>query len=298
MIRGFTLLEVIIAMALLSMCVIGFLQALNVSMVGTDRVRQTNYAVELTRSQMEYIQQQDFILHNDSEPSKYGNVSEIPPGWNASAISTTIYNVTDANGSPMDHRVLQEVVVEVTYSGGKTLEMRDYKSPREGSFVTSGSGWLVTSVIDIPLLPSAFQFLWWGGEYWGYYYTFETGTTTSEQGMISGLWQFTASAWFIFGVVGNPASVYLYRHSDVVDEFPGERGMIALKPADVPSGYLVKATSHLWGTGDREVTALESDPVDPGEYTLFFYNEGISILGLLGWSRDIYPSTATITYYK
>ena len=56
--KGYTLIETIIAMVLLVVCVIGFLEGLNVGMLGTHRARMSNAAMELVRSQLEYIKQQ------------------------------------------------------------------------------------------------------------------------------------------------------------------------------------------------------------------------------------------------
>jgi prepilin-type N-terminal cleavage/methylation domain-containing protein len=287
--KGYTLIEVVVAISLLALCVVGFLEALNVGMLGTDRVRQQNYAVELARSQMEYVKQQDYIAHNDSETSKYGNVSEVPPGFSTDNIQTTIYNV-----SGMDNLAIQEINVNISFMRNNShIELTDYKAPRDAAIVGSGSvGWLVTDTIDIPTLPGRVFELFGDCCRWGYYYTFETGKTTGASGPISIMWQFTSES-------GDQASLYLYRYDDVDDYFPHERGITEQCPPfdeDDPE-TIASAMSFLWSE-DKEMCAIETEDLPPDKYTAYFYNAAWQFWFICIGRTDIPPSTGTAVYYK
>lgn len=289
--KGFTLIETTIAISLLSICVIGFLEALNVAMLGTDQVRQNNAAAEIARSQMEYIQQRVFIVHNDSEQNKYGDIpeSELASGFTAANINTTVNNV-----SGMDNRAIQQITVNVSYSGGKHhMELTDYKTPRLASLTGGGQGgWPVTERVQIPtlpcdggcLIPWLFCCRSGDGERWGYYYTFETGTTTHVPGPISVNWQFQC---FAFKTV----MVYLYNESGR-EKFPtGDKGLIRMTP---PTPYVSVATSRWYEGANREVCDLEMTGLAPGTYLVYFFNSGLGE----NLALELPPSQGTITYIK
>jgi prepilin-type N-terminal cleavage/methylation domain-containing protein len=267
--RGFTLLETVIAIALLSMCVIGFLQALNVAMLGSDQVRQSNAAAELVRSQMEYIQQQDYDCNASSVPGLYGNVSENPLSL---PINTTVSDV-----SGMDYRAIQQITVNVSYSGDKHyMELTDYKTPRLSGFIGgTHAGWLVTKMKDLPTIPCG-GFL---GDHNGYYYTF----TTTANGPVSVMWQFETFA--IKGV-----KMYLYNESGR-SQFPSPReGLLKMEP---PTTGCIAVESS-WFGANREICAIEMTDLPAGEYTIYYYNSGILTFCLI----PVPPSKSTITYYK
>jgi len=58
--KGFTLIEVLIAGVILAVVLVGFIQGLNVTLLGTDRDSKMNSAQHLAQSQMEYIKSQTF----------------------------------------------------------------------------------------------------------------------------------------------------------------------------------------------------------------------------------------------
>jgi len=288
--KGYTLIETVVAIALLSMCVVGFLEALNVGMLGTDRVRQQNYAVELARSQMEYVLQQDYIAHNDGAPSLYGNVSEIPSGFSTDNIQTTIYNV-----SGMDNRAVQEINVNISFMNNNShVELTNYKAPRDASIVGgSAFGWLVTDTINVPTLPGQFLELFGDCCRYGYYYTFETGSTTGLSGPISIMWQFVSAT-------GDGASVYLYRYDDVDDYFAHERGVTQqCPPFDTGDPETIAyARSFRWTT-DKEMCAIETEDLPADKYTAYFYNAPEFEFWFLCFAGiTIPPSTGTAVYFK
>ena len=279
--KGFTLLETVVAIALLSMCVIGFMQALNVAMLGSDEVRQSNAAAELARSQMEYIQQRDYDCNASSIPNLYGNVSENPLSL---SINTTVSNV-----SGMDYRAIQHIKVNVSYSRDKHhMELTDYKTPRLSSLVTSQAGWLVTENIDIPTLPATGLFS--GSPCWGYYYTFETGTTTHAPGPISLMWKLRTPSW---GAL-NGVTLYLYNESGRMGFPSGDKGLIQMLP---PTAGRVTSVGS-WLDVDREICAIELEDQPYGIYTAYFYNDGIAHICSILSIFSVPPSKSTITYIK
>ena len=65
--KGFTLIEVLIAGVILAVVLVGFLQGLNVTLLGTDRDSKMNSAQHIAQSQMEYIKSRPF--NNESKYS-------------------------------------------------------------------------------------------------------------------------------------------------------------------------------------------------------------------------------------
>ena len=293
--RGFTLLETVIAVALLSMCVIGFLEALNVAMLGTDFVRQSNAAAELARSQMEYVQQRAYIVHNDSEQSKYGDVPENPLGL---SINTTVYNVS-LNGTLIDNRAIQQIAVRIPYSGGHYyMDLTDYKTLRLAGLVVSGAGgggWPISDSINIPTIPCTgptdgpkFQCPEGTGERYGYFYAFETENT----GPISINW------WFFNDGDMKFVMMYLYGPTSREDFPDDDKGLIRM---DNPANPISWVTSRKDDGLNREICDLEMTGRPAGTYVVYFFNQGKDMgvgPGLGQWSWEIPPSQATITYSK
>ena len=58
--KGVALLEVLIAGVILAVVLVGFLQGLNVTLLGTDRDSKMNSALHIAQSQMEYIKSLSF----------------------------------------------------------------------------------------------------------------------------------------------------------------------------------------------------------------------------------------------
>ncbi len=58
--KGVALLEVLIAGVILAVVLVGFMQGLNVTLLGTDRDSKMNSAQHLAQSQMEYIKSLSF----------------------------------------------------------------------------------------------------------------------------------------------------------------------------------------------------------------------------------------------
>ena len=107
--RGYNLIEVLIAIAIISTVVIAFMQGLNLGISGTYSDTQRNNALDLAQSQMEYIKS----LH-----------------YNANCTYTPIDdNVTILciNESSED---LQHITVTVYVDDNRTVKIEGYKTKR------------------------------------------------------------------------------------------------------------------------------------------------------------------------
>ncbi len=106
--RGFSMLEVVIAIGLLGIVALSVLMALSTAsaaMVIADR-RAT--AESLARSQMEYIKEQDYIDYSDSEHLDYALIPVDGGGYSIELVVEEL--VTDE-----EQTKLQKVKVIVTY---------------------------------------------------------------------------------------------------------------------------------------------------------------------------------------
>ena len=271
--KGQTFVEVVVALAVLAIAVVTMMEALNVGVLGAFRVQNVNAAMELARSQMEYIKLQDFqVCSNESgyctDTSIYGKVVELPPGFNSSDIKIDVRNID----GEADGNTLQEVNVSVSYARTNWVNVTAYKAPRLSKvFPTDVDWWIVTNNISVPDLPG-------GGLFscgWGYYYTFETGVNDKY---ICSTWVYRSDEKL------NIADLYLYAGMP----FGPGQGKIKECPPDV--GRLEHVSS--WWNEDTEVflATMQSDPQPAGHYTVYFYNWGLP-------SRVLYTTSASVTYY-
>ena len=75
--KGVALLEVLIAGVILAVVLVGFMQGLNVTILGTDRDSKMNSAQHIAQSHMEYIKSLPF--NNQSQYST--DIIDIPLGY-------------------------------------------------------------------------------------------------------------------------------------------------------------------------------------------------------------------------
>ena len=107
--KGLTLIEVVIALAIVGLTIMVLLQILPVAIVGTSRARAGVSMANLASSQMESIKQQPF-------QSAYSPVSPIPDGFTI-AITTSV-PVTYGYPSPSFAQTTDTVqLVSVTVTG-------------------------------------------------------------------------------------------------------------------------------------------------------------------------------------
>jgi len=125
--KGVALLEVLIAGVILAVVLVGFLQGLNVTLLGTDRDSKMNSAQHLAQSQMEYIKSRPFnnsaCVESASLPYEKIHAFDLPensdydveikadtdPHWqNCSTLQviTVIVSYNNTNLASQDYRVV------------------------------------------------------------------------------------------------------------------------------------------------------------------------------------------------
>lgn len=260
--KGQTLIEVIIATALFSMVIVGFIQALNVGIMGTYRTSQSNLALNLARSQVEYVKLQDYQPCTDAtcnvtyKKLNASVVQSLYPGLSIDSIEIAVANVSDE-----DPEALQQVTVTVTYENGRYTEVVGYKAPRLAAVRGPSGWWILTGIIYA--FPDPLQ-----GK-WGYYYVLETGV--EGQG-ICATWVYTSKG----PGMGNLMSLYLYE--GIPEEF-GDAGQgegIVEELNSAPSGELVKEKAGWQPETETYKVVLRMQALPAGTYTAFFYNDAAS----------------------
>ncbi len=177
---GFTLIEMIIAITLFGFIMVSFMQGLNSTILGSHRARMSNAAMDVARSQMEYIQQQDYIVYDEYgypmewnqtqeqwtyegvEP--YQPIMDLPDGFCSEDCDESPgccididVSLVPAPGYPYKNEVvnrsaMQQITVDVTYeNGNRHISMTGYKAPRLATVVrTAGKYPVSKEVTGIP----------------------------------------------------------------------------------------------------------------------------------------------------
>ena len=151
--KGFTLIETVIAISLFAFVFVGSMQGLNSSILGSHRARMNNAAMDVARSQIEYVHQQEYIVHDeygypiewnetqeqwvylDAGNESYDTVMDLPDGFYYDDIDISV-SLVPAPGSGYDYEevnrsAMQQINVTVTYeNGGRSISMTGYKAPR------------------------------------------------------------------------------------------------------------------------------------------------------------------------
>lgn len=286
--KGQALIELIIAIAVFAMVIVGFMQGMNMGILGTHRVRQSNAALDLARSQLEYVKQQGYILYNDDgypvEGPTYKTVAEadIPLGFSADYIEIAVENIDELD-PPHHGTALQQITVNVTYENGtRSVEVVGYKSPRLARVHGPEEWWVCTGVLDdIPNLPGK----------WGYYYVFETGYMER----ICATWVFRLTK----EGEGKLVTLYIYRGIPV-ESWVKQQGLTEEIPdTNIPTCEkclycevcLVEEEKAAYQPAEENyMVALESEPQPARTYTVFFYNP-------TGSDETVVTTSASITYY-
>jgi len=147
---GFSLIEVLIAIAIISVVAVAFMQALGVGVMGTHWVDTGTTALNLARSQMEYVKSQEYIVYNTScNPIlgiPYMTIGEIPSGY---SVNTIVCEVQDA-----DADILQHITVTATSQDGTTsVELEGYKTNSGALPTLRDLPFVETTDIYVPILP-------------------------------------------------------------------------------------------------------------------------------------------------
>lgn len=126
--RGMSLIEVLIALAILAIAGIAFLSGLIMTSQGV-MVSQNRLGLEsLAKSQMEYIKSQPY---SDNLTVPYSELADIPDGYSINILS----QILNQDDDPEDDDGIQQVTVTISLVdvGGnvKSLTVSDYKVKME-----------------------------------------------------------------------------------------------------------------------------------------------------------------------
>lgn len=231
---GYTLLEVVVAVAILGIVLTALLTALTTGVISSDRVFENTRLLNISRSQQETVQSQAFATGTPT--STYPGIAGIPEGFNATTTVQTLETDT-----------LQQVTVD---AGGDNAAMAvsTYKTNR----MTASGAYPAASGLDIvrevpvtsPLDPGV-----------GYYFVVEVlGGLTARR--VGARWQvdsgsspdiqFTVYAGTPFGA--------------------GSQGVDATQPDSV------SATKVADGRTSSPRIEVSTGDLAAGSYTLYFFN--------------------------
>jgi len=120
--KGYLLIETVIAIAVFAIVVIGFMQGLQVGILGTYRVDVSNTALNLAQSQMESIKSEDYQVYTEGEPDgdEYSKI-DAPNGF---TIGIAVSNIAGEN----PEEKLQQITVTVTFDEDRTITVAGYKT--------------------------------------------------------------------------------------------------------------------------------------------------------------------------
>lgn len=114
---GVTLVEVLIAVAILSVAITGLVAAFSTGSLSIRKTDRLITAESLARSQLEFTKSQTYL----AAPSSYATVTPVPLGYSISSDATSISG-RDAN--------VQKITVTVQYEGDVLLALEGFKLDR------------------------------------------------------------------------------------------------------------------------------------------------------------------------
>lgn len=127
---GGTLVETIIALAILGMVAVAFLSGLATASKATFITDERGTAESLARSQMEYVKSQSYINYAEPDPGDYGLITT-PDSYSVEVLAAPIDPDTgEPLASPDDDNGLQRITVTIQHNGESVLTINDYKTDR------------------------------------------------------------------------------------------------------------------------------------------------------------------------
>ncbi len=115
--RGFTLVESLVALAILGTAFVAFLAGLSSSAIATNRMDKRTTAGIVARSQMEYTKAQEYCV----APDTYDVFSPLPANYSVVAEASPISGRDDD---------VQRVTVTVSHKGEAVYVLEDFKANR------------------------------------------------------------------------------------------------------------------------------------------------------------------------
>ncbi|MBA7712416.1 hypothetical protein ES703_121390 [subsurface metagenome] len=122
--KGFTFIEVVIALAVLGIIAGGFLGGLTTASKGLMIADERETANNLAEAQMEYVKNQEYDSTNN--PPQYELLDYIPDGY---SISVPMAERLDADGDGYldEDEGIQKIAITVRHNGKEVLTLEDYK---------------------------------------------------------------------------------------------------------------------------------------------------------------------------
>ncbi len=123
--KGFTLIEVVIAIALLGIIASGFLMALSGATKAILVADERTTAESLARSQMEYVKNQTYDDTNN--PPQYSQLPSIPTDYTIALTAERLDPEGDGTG---DDDGLQKITVTISHNTKQIITLEEYKGNR------------------------------------------------------------------------------------------------------------------------------------------------------------------------
>ena len=123
---GVTLIETLVALALLSIIAVVFLGGLTTVATATLIANEQATAESLARSQMEYVKSQGYIDYTDPEHEEYVEFETVPVSY---SVDFTVETIDDPDtGQPLEG--IQKITVIVSRNDDPVLTLEGYKVAR------------------------------------------------------------------------------------------------------------------------------------------------------------------------
>ena len=120
--KGFTLIGVVIALAILGVIAVGFLSGLAGASRALFTADERTTANNLAESQMEDVKNQDYDYTND--PPQYTLLSDIPDGYD---IEIAAERLNPEGDEVDDDDGIQKITVAIDHHGREVMILEDYK---------------------------------------------------------------------------------------------------------------------------------------------------------------------------
>ena len=123
--RGFSMLEVVIAIALLGIIAVSVMSALQTAALAFIIADRRATAESLARTQIEWVRYSPYLGDPEDGPPQYSldPAITLPPDY--SVVTTAIRSNKDWN--PNDDDGIQEITVTVSHDGQVVVTLEDYK---------------------------------------------------------------------------------------------------------------------------------------------------------------------------